>query len=141
MTSFRTFFSLNAILFYTFDHQILIVRAAVYLPKKEKLYISDLIQDAAVPYPAYYTLSASMHQNEMLRSALASLHGFDFSFYEKAKNYEDIFALLHSGGFPIYKEKYIVGYFGNKMMYLESNGWKAMPATQELFMPENWLVC
>lgn len=113
----------------------------MYQNKKERLYIQDILDNPAVSYPAYYTLSASMHQNEMLRSALVSLHGFDFSFYEKAKNHEDIFALLHSGGFPIYKEKYIVGYFGNKMMYLESNGWKAMPATQELFIPDNWLVC
>ena len=112
----------------------------MYLPKKEKLYISDLIQDPAVAYPAYYTLSLSLYQNEMLRAALTALHSFDFLHYKKAKNHDDIFALLHSGGFVIYKEKYIVGYFANKMMYLESSGWKGMPATQEIFMLENWLI-
>jgi hypothetical protein len=27
------------------------------------------------------------------------------------------------------------------MMYLESNGWKGMPATADIFKMENWLVC
>ena len=49
--------------------------------------------------------------------------------------------MMHSGMFPIYKEKYIVGYFGQKLMYLESHGWKSMPATEEIFKMENWLVC
>jgi len=49
--------------------------------------------------------------------------------------------MFDSGTFPIYKEKYIVGYFGNKMMYLESYGWKGMPATADIFKLENWLVC
>jgi hypothetical protein len=38
-----------------------------------------------------------------------ALHSFDFSYYEMPKNYEDIFAMFHSGTFPLYKEKYIVG--------------------------------
>jgi len=62
-------------------------------------------------------------------------------FYAVAKSYDDIFAMFDSGTFPLYKEKYIVGYFGNKMMYLESNGWKGMPATADIFKMENWLVC
>lgn len=109
--------------------------------KKERFYICDLLENPAVPYPSYYVLSMSMHKNEMLQTAMIALHSFDFSYYEKAKSYEDIFAMFHSGTFPIYKEKYIVGYFGNKMMYLESNGWKGMPATEDLFKMENWLVC
>jgi len=113
----------------------------MYQKKKERLYISELLNNPAVVYPAYYVLSTSMHRNEMLHSALISLHSFDFSYYEIAKSYEDIFAMLHSGTFPIYKEKYIIGYFGNKMMYLESNGWKGMPATSDIFKIENWLVC
>ncbi len=113
----------------------------MYQKKKERLYICDLLDNPAVPYPSYYVLSTSMHKNEMLQSALISLHSFDFSYYEIAKNYEDIFAMFHSGTFPIYKEKYIVGYFGNKMMYLESNGWKGMPATEDIFKIDNWLVC
>ena len=77
----------------------------------------------------------------MLQSAIIALHCFDFSYYEAAKNHEDIFAMFHGGTFPIYKEKYIVGYFGNKMMYLESNGWKGLPATEDIFKIEHWLVC
>lgn len=112
----------------------------MYQKKKEKLYISELLDNPAVVYPAYYVLSLSMYRNEMLHSALMALHSFDFSYYETAKSFDDIFTMLHSGTFPIYKEKYIVGYFGNKMMYLESNGWKGMPATEEIFKMENWLV-
>ena len=113
----------------------------MYQKKKERLYICDLLENPAVPYPSYYVLSTSMMKNEMLHSAIVSLHSFDFSYYETAKNYDDIFAMFASGTFPLYKEKYIVGYFGNKMMYLESNGWKGMPATADIFKLENWLVC
>ena len=112
----------------------------MYDKKKKRLYISDLLDNPAVTYPSYYLLSLNTHKNEMLHSALIALHSFDFSYYESAKSYEDIFAMLQSGTFPIYKEKYIVGYFGNKMMYLEPNGWKAMPPTEEIFKMENWLV-
>ena len=108
---------------------------------KERLYITDLLENPAVAYPAFYTLSTSMSKNEMLQAALIALHSFDFSYYENAKSYEDIFAMFHSGTYAIYKEKYIVGYFGGKMMYLESNGWKSMPCTNEIFKMENWLVC
>lgn len=113
----------------------------MYQKKKERLYVSDLLANPAVTYPAYYVLSLNMHKNEMLHAALISLHSFDFTYYEIAKSYEDIFAMFHSGTFPIYKEKYIVGYFGNKMMYLESNGWKGMPSTEDIFKMEYWLVC
>jgi len=113
----------------------------MYQKKKEKLYISDLLDDPAVAYPAYYVLSPSMHKNEMLHTALMALHSFDFSYHETAKTFDDVFTMLHSGTFPIYKEKYIVGYFGNKMMYLESNGWKGLPATEDIFKFDNWLVC
>lgn len=112
----------------------------MYQKKKEKLYISELLDNPAVVYPAYYVVSPSMYKNEMLHSALMALHSFDFSYYETAKSFDDIFTMLHSGTFPIYKEKYIVGYFGNKMMYLESNGWKGMPTTEDIFKIENWLV-
>jgi len=113
----------------------------MYQKKKERLYISELLDNPAVPYPAYYIVSTSMHKNEIFHAALISLHSFDFSYYETAKTHEDIFAMFNSGTFPIYKEKYIVGYFGNKMMYLESNGWKGMPSTEDIFKMENWLVC
>ena len=113
----------------------------MYQKKKERFYISDIVEDPAVTYPSYYILSSSMANNEMLQTALIALHTFDFSYYESAKSYEDIFAMFHSGTFPIYKEKYIVGYFGNKMMYLESNGWKGLPATEDVFKMEYWLVC
>jgi hypothetical protein len=113
----------------------------MYQKKKEKLYIRDLIPDPAISFPGYYILSHSMMKNELLHYALVTLHSFDFSCYEIPKNFDDIFKMFDMGTFPIYKEKYIIGYFGQKMMYLESNGWRAMPASEALFKLENWLVC
>jgi hypothetical protein len=113
----------------------------MYPKNKKRFYIHELLSDPAVAYPAYYLLSSSLSSNEMLHTSLIALHSFDFSYYEVAKSYEDIFAMFDSGTFPIYKEKYVVGYFGNKMMYLESNGWKGMPSTEDIFKMENWLVC
>lgn len=112
----------------------------MYQKKKERLYICDLVENPSVSYPSYYILSNALSNNEMLQNALIDLHCFNFDYYEMAKGYQDIFAMFHSGTFPIYKEKYIVGYFGNKMMYLESNGWKGMPSTEDIFKLENWLV-
>ncbi|NKQ41004.1 MAG: hypothetical protein HF962_05490 [Sulfurovum sp.] len=112
----------------------------MYHKKKERIYISDLLSDPAVQYPAYYTLSNHMCKNEMLLSALEMLHGFDFDGLCVPKKYEEIFSAFSSGAFPIYKEKYIVGYFGGKMMYLESIGWKGMPVTASIFELDNWLL-
>lgn len=109
--------------------------------KKEKLYISDLVEDPAFSYPTYYTLSSAMIKNEMLHSAIIALHSYNFTYYEIPKSFDDIFSMFNNGLFPIFKEKYIVGFFGGKMMYLESHGWKSMPATEALFKLENWLVC
>jgi len=113
----------------------------MYKQKKERFYITDILPDPAITYPAYYMLSPVMAKNDMLHGALISLHSLDFSWYETPKSFDDIFKMFDSGTFPIYKEKYIVGYFGNKMMFLESNGWHGMPATREVFILENWLVC
>jgi len=113
----------------------------MYYKKKEKLYIHEIMDDPAISYPAYYALSFSMMKNEMLHDALICIHNLDFHYYETPKNFDDIFKMFDCGTFPIYKEKYIVGYFGNKMMYLESHGWKAIPASADIFKLENWLVC
>ncbi len=113
----------------------------MYQKKKERLYISALLEDPVVTYPAYYLLSSSLLKNEMLIAALEALHRFDFHYYETPRSHKDIFAMFASGTFPIYKEKYIVGYFGGKMMYLESQGWRGMPVTDDIFEMEHWLVC
>jgi len=108
--------------------------------KKERLYISDIMDDPAVSYPSYYLLSKSMFANEMLHAALEAIHQINFEFYHQPKDYEEVFHLLHSGAFPLFKERYAVGYFGGRVMYLETNGWKSMPMTQDAFNMENWLV-
>ena len=110
------------------------------MKKKERLYIIDIMDEPIVTYPAYYLLSKSMHTNEMLHASLEAIHQVNFEFYHQPKNYEDIFSLLHAGQFPIYKEHYAIGYFGGRVMYLESYGWKSMPITKEAFDMENWLV-
>jgi hypothetical protein len=108
--------------------------------KKEKLYVTDLLTTPASCYPCYYLLSTSMKENELLHNAIIALHSYHFSAYHIPESFHEIFTMLHSGCFPIYKEKYIIGYFGQKMMYLESHGWRALPAVEELFKLENWLV-
>jgi len=113
----------------------------MYNRKKERLYVRELVEEPAISYPAYYALSASMIKNELLHHAIMILHSFDFEHYEHPTSYEDIFAMFAGGIFPIYKEEYIMGYFGGKMMYLEPSGWKGMPCTENLFKMENWLVC
>ena len=113
----------------------------MYQKKKERLYISELLDDPSVTYPSYYALSASMMKNEMLHYAITVLHSLDFEHYQYPTNYEDIFAMFSGGMFPIYKEMYVVGFFGGKMMYLDANGWKGMPCTEDVFKMENWMVC
>ena len=82
-----------------------------------------------------------MAKNEILKDTLIILHSLNFTHYYIPKTFDDIFKMFNLGTFPIYKEKYIIGYFGNKMMFLESHGWKGMPATIDIFQLENWLVC
>jgi len=109
--------------------------------KKEKLYLYELLDDPAVSYPGYYLLSTAMKKSESLQCALISLHSLDFSGYTTPNRFDDLFTMFASGMFPLYKERYPVGYFGGKMMYLESSGWKSLPATADIFRLENWLVC
>jgi hypothetical protein len=112
----------------------------VQFKKKERLYVSDIVDTPVITYPAWYTLSAYLKENEMLHDTLRAIHNCDFEYYEVPASYDAVFAALESGRFPIYKEKYATGYFGGKVMYLESNGWKSMPVTRELFALDNWLV-
>ena len=113
----------------------------MYKNKKERLYISELLEDPSVTYPSYYALSPKMMKSEMLHYALIVLHSLDFEHYEHPTSYEDIFAMFSGGMYPIYKEMHVVGYFGGKMMYLDASGWKGMPCTQDVFKMENWMVC
>jgi len=107
---------------------------------KERLYIADFVQDSVVAYPSYYLLSRSMSANELLRETLGALHRLDFASYRNPLQSSEIFHFLHSGSFPIFKERYAVGYFGGRIMYLESSGWKSMPMSQEAFEMQNWLL-
>lgn len=113
----------------------------MYKKKKERLYISELLEDPSITYPSYYVLSTSMMKNEMLHYAITVVHSLDFEQYEHPSAYEDIFVMFSSGMYPIYKEQYVVGYFGGKMMYLDASGWKGMPCTEDVFKMEHWLVC
>ena len=112
----------------------------MFKQNKERLYISDIIKDAAITSPAFYTLSYKLKNNEMLHLAIKAVHNYNFKDYYTPKNFDEIFASLNAGAFVIYKEKYIVANF-NKLMYLEPNGWKALPAMQDIFNLDNWLVC
>ena len=109
--------------------------------KKERLYLSDLLEDPVINYPSYYVLSRSMINNELLHDAIIALHRCDFDHYHHPKAPHELFGMFSSGMFPLYKERYIVGYFGGKMMFLESSGWRAMPCNEDVFQMEHWLVC
>jgi len=108
--------------------------------RKARLYITDIIDEPVVTYPSYYLLSSTLRGNEMLHAALIAIHQMEFDAYRTPKDAEELFRFLHSGEFPIYREHYAIGYFGGRVMYLESNGWKRMPMTEEAFRMENWLI-
>jgi len=112
----------------------------MFKSKKERLYITDILPEAPIGQPAYYILSQSLIKNEMLHQSLIDIHSYEFKYYTQPKSFDDIFNSLKYGVFPIYKEKYAIGYFGGKLMYLESHGWKAMPCTQDAFKLDNWLI-
>ena len=113
----------------------------MYNNKKERLYISELVDNPSVSYPSYYALSSSMIKNELLHHAIIVLHSLDFKHYQQPLSYRDIFSMFSGGMFPIYKEQFIMGYFGGKIMYLDASGWKKMPCTEDVFKMENWMVC
>ncbi len=106
--------------------------------KKKRLYIEDILPNA--PVAGYYLLSSKLIDNEMLHQVLIDIHSLNFKLYTTPKSFEDIFSYIFSSAFAIYKERYAVGYFGGKLMYLESSGWKAMPCTQDTFKLDNWLI-
>jgi len=112
----------------------------MFKQNKERLYICDILEDPAITTPAFYTLSSKLKDNEMLHFAIEAVHNYNFNSYYTPNNFEDIFNSLSAGAFAIYKEKYIVANF-NKLMYLEPNGWKSLPAMQDIFILDNWLVC
>jgi len=108
--------------------------------KKERFYLHEILENPIITYPTYYNVNKALHENEMFHDALIAVHMCDFKHYELADEGSDIFASINRGAFVIYKEQYIVGFFGGKLMYLEPSGWKGLPATEEVFNMENWLV-
>jgi hypothetical protein len=108
--------------------------------RKERLYVTDFINEPVINYPSYYMLSTSMRKNEMLLDTLTALHTLDFSSYRSPHDFDALWHFINTGCFPIYKERYAIGYFGNRMMYLESSGWRGMSVTSDIYKLENWLI-
>ena len=108
--------------------------------KKLRLYLHELLDDPVVTYPAWYLLSPKLHRDENLRETLRNIHRMDFSAYAHPRDPSEIFTVMRGGDYPIYLEKYAVGYFGGRVMYLESGGWKSMPLSEEAFDMSNWLL-
>jgi hypothetical protein len=81
-----------------------------------------------------------MKENDMLHGSLIATHMSDFEHYGHPKNASELFNSFGSGVFPIYKEQYVVGNFGGKLMYLESAGWKGMVVNESVFEMTNWLI-
>ena len=108
--------------------------------KKERLYLSDILEDPAITYPSYYSVNKALHENEMFLDAIVAVHSCDFKHYVVPVEGAEIFASIGRGSFVIYKEQYVVGFFGGKLMNLEPSGWKGLQATEDIFKMENWLV-
>jgi len=108
--------------------------------KKERLYISDIIDDPPITYPMYYIISGALKENEMLLSTLEAIHLCNYDMFEIPLDASALYSSLNAGSFPIYKEQYLVGNFGGRLMYLESSGWKSLNVTENIFDMNNWLI-
>ncbi len=108
--------------------------------KKRRLYLYEIVEEPILSYPAWYILSTALAKDENLQESLRAIHTMNFEAYHYPRVSSEIFTTLQSGCYPIYKEHYVVGYFGGKVMYLESSGWKKMPLSKESFDMQNWLV-
>jgi len=108
--------------------------------KKERLYLYDLLDDPVIFYPAWYLLSPKLHRDENLRESLRAIHAMEFVPYTHPESFEDLFAAFAAGLYPIFREKYATGYFGGRVMTLESGGWRAMPMSREAVELAHWLI-
>ena len=110
------------------------------MKKKERLYISEIVDEPFLSYPTYYSISYSLRSDEIFISTLIDLHLLQFDMYQNPEDGSAIFDSLMSGSFAIYKERYCVGYFGTKLMYLDPSGWKSMQVTIGIFNMSDWLI-
>ena len=108
--------------------------------KKERLYISDIIENPPITYPMYYVVSSFLKDDEMLHAALFAIHLNEFDNHKIPDNISEVFSSLSCGTYPIYKEQYVVGEFAGRLMYLESAGWRSMVVTKDVFEVNNWLI-
>ncbi len=112
----------------------------MYKVNKQRIYIADLIDDITISTPTYYLVSNYLSKNENFLYTLKALHSYKFDNFYYPKSFEDLFKYLKSKYFAIYKEKYILGLFKGKLMYLESNGWKSLTPIEDIFKLENYLI-
>ncbi len=110
------------------------------ISKKERLYIKDILENPAIEHPTFYTLSAKLINNEHLIQSLIDIHSFEFKYYSTPKEHKEIFNSCQNGLFPIYKMRYAISFFGGRLMYLDSYGWKSLSATYDIFNLDNWLI-
>ena len=108
--------------------------------KKERLYLYDFLEEPPITYPAWYLLSPKLHRDENLKETLRAIHCIEFENYRNPKNLYEIFDSFKYGIYPIYKERYATGYFGNRVMILESSGWKSLNFSQDSINLDNWLI-
>lgn len=112
----------------------------MYKKKKQRLYISEIIEDPPISYPMYYMVNEALKDSQMLHESLYAIHLSEFDKYEIPLDVSALFASLNNGVFPIYKEQYVVAEFGGKLMYLECAGWKSLYVTKDIFDMDNWLI-
>lgn len=108
--------------------------------KKEKIYITELIENPQMTYPMTYTVSSVMAKSDELKCVLVAIHSFEFANFSHPVTWLDIYIAIDSGSFVIYKERYAVSEFGGRLMYLEAGGWSSLNVTRDSFDMRFWLV-
>ena len=107
---------------------------------KRDLVVSELMESPVVIYPPRYRVSSRLYEDELLHESIRAVHMCAFEMLEHPESFDALFGSYRSGCYPIYKERYVTAYFGGKIMYLQMQGWKSLPATEDIFQLANWLI-
>ncbi len=106
--------------------------------KKSRLYLYDITEDAIITYPAWYLVSDRYRSDELFLDTLRVLHESRLDEYPHPKSYDELLSSLKSGFYPIFKDNYLTAMITSKVYYLQSNGWKSLPVTEDIFDLMSW---
>ena len=106
--------------------------------KKSRLYLYDITQNALVTYPAWYLVSDKYKKDESFIDTLKILHESKTDEYPHPNSYDELLSCFKSGQYLIFKDNYLTAMMASKVYYLQSNGWKALPVTEDIFDLMHW---